>query len=302
MIVPRNTVNAFVEEAGVSAGLTVKTRRDAVSLTRLQRSADDGIAIAAPPEDAHILVYQVRPHPSHLLWLDGAARVTGDIQRGGTNILDLRAAPTALLGPKIDSLHLRIPKTALEDLAADADRSINDLHAPDGWSTLDPMISRLEPLIVEVLKRAGPAERLLVDHLILSLCSHVADTYGVGGTVKTHKGGLAPWQVKRAKEMIASDLAAETPLVEIAAACGLSAAHFARAFKASTGLTPHGWLQACRLDRARALLDGRPARISCVASESGFSDQSHMSRVFKRAMGMSPSAYARLHGAGASLQ
>ncbi|ADG11502.1 helix-turn-helix transcriptional regulator [Caulobacter segnis] len=301
MIAPRHPVNAFVEEAGVSAGLTVRTRRDSVSLTRLQRSADDGIAIGAPAEDAHIVVYQVRPHPSHLLWLDGAAGVTGDIERGGTNILDLRAAPTALLGPEVDSLHLRIPKTALEDLATDADRCIHGLHACDGWSTLDPMMSRLEPLIIEVLKRAGPAERLLVDHLVLSLCAHVADTYGLGGAIRAHKGGLAPWQVKRAKEIIASDLAAETPLVEIAAACGLSAAHFARSFKASTGMTPHGWLQACRLDRARALLDGRALRISRVASESGFSDQSHMSRVFKRAMGMSPRAYARLRGAGSAL-
>lgn len=291
-------VNAFIEEAGVRAGLSVKTRRANVMLTRLQRSEAAGIAIAAPPEDAHILVFQLHEHPSHDLWLDGKHSQTGHIQRGVANILDLRAAPMALLAPKVDSLHLRIPRLALEDFAADAECSIRDLRAPHGWETLDPRIAAMEPLIIEALKRAGPAERLLVDHMVMALCAHVTSAYGVGGAARQLKGGLAPWQVKRAKEIIASDLGAGTPLVEIAAACGLSAAHFARAFKVSTGMTPHEWLQACRLERARVLLEGPAASMLRIAEDSGFSSPSHMSRIFKRATGISPNAYARLRRSG----
>ena len=64
------------------------------------------------------------------------------------------------------------------------------------------------------------------------------------------KGGLAPWQERRAKEMLVADLAGATPLAEMATACGLSPGHFARAFRRSTGLAPHAWLLKARVEHA----------------------------------------------------
>ena len=78
--------------------------------------------------------------------------------------------------------------------------------------------------------------RLFTDHATLALAAHVAQAYGGMQTVaRPVQGGLAPWQEKRGKEMLSADLAGETPLQDIARACGLSLSHFSRAFRRSIG-------------------------------------------------------------------
>ena len=70
----------------------------------------------------------------------------------------------------------------------------------------------------------------------------------------TTGSGLAPWQLRRAKEIFLADLSERPPMDLVAAACKLSISHFARAFKASTGAPPHQWLMTARIERARVLL------------------------------------------------
>ena len=78
----------------------------------------------------------------------------------------------------------------------------------------------------------------------------------------------------------------------MASQVGLSAAHFSREFKRSTGLTPWDYVVRIRLDRAReALMNGLCS--ATVASQFGFADQSHMARLFKVRFGVSPSAYVK---------
>ncbi|TVQ39217.1 MAG: AraC family transcriptional regulator [Geminicoccaceae bacterium] len=81
-------------------------------------------------------------------------------------------------------------------------------------------------------------------------------------------------------------------LDELAQAAGLSRFHFLRVFRAATGQTPHAWLINQRVNRARMLLKGgaRPAE---VAAALGFADQAHLTRLFKRIVGVTPGAYAR---------
>jgi AraC-like DNA-binding protein len=71
-----------------------------------------------------------------------------------------------------------------------------------------------------------------------------------------------------------------------------------RAFKEATGLPPHAYLTTVRVRRARELLDlgMPPAR---VAAEVGFTDQAHLTRHFKRAVGVTPGAYRLAQPAGA---
>jgi transcriptional regulator GlxA family with amidase domain len=81
----------------------------------------------------------------------------------------------------------------------------------------------------------------------------------------------------------------------VALACKLSVSHFARAFKASTGLSPHQWLTAARIETAQGLLANSPMPLVEVADTCGFADQSHFSRIFGRAIGISPGAWRREH-------
>jgi AraC-like DNA-binding protein len=105
--------------------------------------------------------------------------------------------------------------------------------------------------------------------------------------------GLAPWQLRRAKEMLQTDLSENLSLDNIAAACRLSVSHFARAFKYSTGLPPHQWLINARIELARSLLVKSRTPLVDIAGMCGFADQSHFSRVFGRFVGTSPGAWRR---------
>jgi AraC-like DNA-binding protein len=105
--------------------------------------------------------------------------------------------------------------------------------------------------------------------------------------------GLAPWQLRRAQEMFRSDLSENLSLNSVAQACKLSVSHFARAFKASTGIPPHRWVMTARIEMARGLLTKSTAPLAEISGMCGFADQSHFSRVFARMMGTSPGAWRR---------
>lgn len=110
----------------------------------------------------------------------------------------------------------------------------------------------------------------------------------------TRVGGLAKWQERRAKEVIAARLDSKLSVNEIADACGLSVNHFTRAFRQSTGQSPHQWLTQRRIERAQALIRQVDLPLSEIAVSCGFADQSHFTRVFTDIVGQSPGAWRRL--------
>ena len=90
-----------------------------------------------------------------------------------------------------------------------------------------------------------------------------------------------------------SDPSENLSVVAIAKACKWSTSHFTRAFKVSTGVPPHRWLLEMRVESARELLVQSEAPLAEIAYTCGFADQSHMSRVFSRVLGMSPGVWRR---------
>lgn len=96
--------------------------------------------------------------------------------------------------------------------------------------------------------------------------------------------------VELAREMIAARVAERVTLDELAAAAGVSRSHLSRAFCQATGLPPHTYQSQLRVQRAKSLLRSG-ATISQAATESGFADQSHFSRVFREFTGSTPGQY-----------
>jgi transcriptional regulator GlxA family with amidase domain len=82
-------------------------------------------------------------------------------------------------------------------------------------------------------------------------------------------------------------------LKELAAITGLSQSQFGRAFKASTGVSPHQWQLNARITKAKELLLSGALRLSEIALITGFAEQSHFTRVFKNVTGASPAAWRR---------
>jgi transcriptional regulator GlxA family with amidase domain len=124
---------------------------------------------------------------------------------------------------------------------------------------------------------------------------------GIRDEMTAVPGGLADWQLDLVVALVRRDLAAGLSVAELASRCGLSRSHFARAFKASTGLPPHRWLIKCRVERSQELLERSNDDIVEIALRCGFADQSHLTRVFHAVMGASPAAWRRQCKAGGIL-
>ena len=104
--------------------------------------------------------------------------------------------------------------------------------------------------------------------------------------------GKEPRAVKLAQEFIRAHASENVTLAQLTGETGLSSFHLVRVFTAHVGLPPHAYLNQVRVNRARKLLaNGR--EIARVASETGFVDQSHLARHFKRLLGITPGQYAR---------
>jgi AraC-like DNA-binding protein/DNA-binding MarR family transcriptional regulator len=112
---------------------------------------------------------------------------------------------------------------------------------------------------------------------------------------KDRRGGLAPWQLRRVTDYMTEHVADSVPLEELAAQTGLSSSQFRRAFKLSTGISPHRWQTQLRILEAQELLREGDLSMADLSLATGFAEQSHFSRVFKEVVGVSPGAWQREH-------
>jgi AraC family transcriptional regulator len=107
------------------------------------------------------------------------------------------------------------------------------------------------------------------------------------------RGGLAPWQVRRVTTHIETNLDAAITTKDLAALAKLSLFHFCRAFRDSFGESPHGYVTRRRVERAQGLMLTTNASLGQIAADCGFTDQAHLSKLFRRIVGESPGVWRR---------
>jgi AraC family transcriptional regulator len=110
------------------------------------------------------------------------------------------------------------------------------------------------------------------------------------------RGSLAPWQMLRVRTFIDSNLHRTIHIRDLSAVAQRSPAYFARNFKLAIGESPHAYVIRKRLERACHLMVTSAASLSDIAFNAGFSDQSHLCRLFRAAFGQSPASWRREHG------
>ncbi len=245
-------------------------------------------------EDAFFITLTFRDYPGREYWEDGRLMAVSDVRSGQTCIHDLKRAPSAVIDKPFHVLFFYLPRGALDAIAEEADAPrIGDLrHAPLPQD--DETVAGFGNVMLPALHRPDQVNQLFVDHVLQGLGIYVAQSYGGMRPLQPPiRGGLAVWQVRRAKEILSSNLDGRLPLKEVARECGLSASHFARAFRHSVGSAPHQWLLMHRVEVAQQKL--RDGRLSLreIALSCGFADQSHLTQVFTRIIGTSPGAWRR---------
>ncbi|MCS3763148.1 helix-turn-helix domain-containing protein [Bradyrhizobium centrosematis] len=253
-----------------------------------------GLCGALPSEDAYLVSLKLRDYADCECWERGRCVIKTDIRRGATYLYDLKRDPRYVIDKPFHSLYFYLPRSALDDLARQSGARIGELAYEPGIGHDDPVVRHLGSSLLGALHRPSEVNQLFLDHAMLALSAHVAQTYGgLKRSTELARGGLAPWQVKRACERLESDLGGSFSLQQIAAEFDLSISHFSRAFRISTGLPPHQWLLHKRVKTAKQLLTVRDLPLSEIAISAGFANQSHFTRVFSSVVGVSPGAWRR---------
>ena len=106
--------------------------------------------------------------------------------------------------------------------------------------------------------------------------------------------GLTRRQLSRVTEFMRDNVDQPIRLSDLATLAGLSSSQFGRAFRVSTGTTPHKWFLDARIECAKAMLADPRRNLVDIALETGFSEQSHFSRAFRTATGATPKTWRRL--------
>ena len=287
-----------IADMGVEAPPTLNARvlrQSNIAITRLTCDAGDhAMTPPLPLEDTYIVSLELRD-TFHQMWVDGRQVPLGLITQGSALLVNLNHRIEGIPARSFDSLHWYIPRQALDVITDDQSvPSVKELRSPSGAKLDDATIRSVGTSLLPAFERPEQANRLFVDSVTTGLLAHLAHSYGeMSIKRRLRRGGLAPWQERRAKELLNARLDGQISLHELAREAGLSRSHFARAFKETTGLPPHRWLISQRVERAQEILINSTLSLVEVAELTGFADQSHFTRVFTSTVGISPGKWRR---------
>lgn len=215
----------------------------------------------------------------------------GDVMVGPTEI---RLQPGVLLalepGDCVQPLRRRAPENSFRTLLVDpefAERFLATAFPGVGVKLRrgllgEAAVAAFDELWTAVSNGHAPLEQ---EELLAAFLEAASDTRGLP------PAELTP-PIARAKKLLEERFAEDVRLEHLEAEIGLSRFYLVRRFRAEVGMPPHAFQLAMRLDRARVLIAEGMA-LADVASRCGFTDQSHLTRHFRRATGVAPGAYAR---------
>jgi len=276
--------------------ITRSLRSAALAVTEVRNDAPvPKFSGSLPAEDAYLVSLKIRDYPDCECWENGRFVTKANVRAGATYLYDLKRDPRYVIDKPFHSLFFYLPRSAFNDTARQPGAPrIEELSYRPGVGHDEDVVRHIGATLLAGFRRPGETNQLFVDHMLLALTAHVGLTYGgLKPVAEPGRGGLAPWQVKRACERLDSDLSGSVMLQQIAAELGLSVSHFSRAFRISTGLPPHQWLLRQRVEAAKQLMAVRDLPLSEIAIATGFANQSHFTRVFSQMVGVSPGAWRR---------
>ena len=221
---------------------------------------------------------------------DGSRRVVPGIEAGSMMVCPRGLGGRWVFHQEVETLHVYVPQPLLDQFS----RSGQAVELHDDLDIDDPVLRRLMQHIGAAMQ-GDDADRLLADTLGVALAARLAENHACHGAPAGHvRGGLAGWQLKRVAEYLSANLGVEVSLAELAAIADLSPYHFCRAFKQSTGLPPHAWLTARRIERAQELMAEHPKMgLTEVALCVGYQSQAAFGVAFKRVAGVTPGQWRR---------
>lgn len=156
----------------------------------------------------------------------------------------------------------------------------------------DPFVEQLARRILDALVSRDPdCTGLYADTLAHALAAHLVHRHSSRTRHAPPPASGSPAALRRAVEFIEANLSQPLPLHDIAQAAGLTPLYFIRAFRRRHGETPHQYVLRRRVERAEQMIQASDLTNAEIALATGFSSQSHFCTVFRKIVGMTPTAY-----------
>jgi AraC family transcriptional regulator len=194
----------------------------------------------------------------------------------------------------IEVIHLYLSRGVLGRVSAEVyDRDISDVRLMDVLKASDDLLHRGIVTVADEVRTHNLGGQLFIDSVANLTCVQLLRRYAnvTFREGRLSRSGLSPLQAKKIARYVDTNLEHPLRLAELAQVAHVSSSHFLRQFKLRFGVAPHSYVMQRRVARARELLARSPQSLKVVAARSGFSDQSHMTRVFQKHLHVTPRAY-----------
>jgi len=162
------------------------------------------------------------------------------------------------------------------------------------FSINDPVIQQLALALKTEIQTGCMSGRLYGESLGTALAARLVQNYAVSKPSLEFKAkGLPQSQLERVIDYMKANLTRDLSILDLATLTSMSESHFSRSFKQSVGIAPYQYLMQQRVERAKQLLKQQAISISNIALDCGFSNQTHLTKVFRQMTGMTPKAYQK---------
>ena len=242
-----------------------------------------------------LLSVSLRPLPSssYRVWAGDKLIKTSTVHSFRSNVADFDFQPRCWAGSAFDFMHYSVPRSGLNDIAEDLGHGQVRDYRPAVLED-DLVVAQITKSILPYIGRNDALSVLALDQFGLILGAHLLQRYAIlPKATRPMKGGLAPWQRRRASELLHENLNGRIRLAEIARECGLSGSHFARSFKASFGVSAHQWLIQHRIAFAKQMMSQTRMSLTEISIRSGFNDQAAFTNAFRHLVGVTPGRWRR---------
>jgi AraC family transcriptional regulator len=227
-------------------------------------------------------------------------RVTGawkqdHVGRGVTTLLTRAEASNWRWAHDIEVSHFYISPTLMAKTASEAfDRDAEAIELHDLLRIDDPVLTWISDQMVQEIAAGGPGVRLCYDALALQASVHILRKYAsVQFKMPCAQGRFRPAHARLIEDYIEQNIFRNITLEELANICNCTSVQFARKFQIHYGVRPHAYVLGRKVERACQLLRKDRLPLKEIALLSGFADQSHLNRVFRRHMNITPAEYRK---------
>jgi len=193
-----------------------------------------------------------------------------------------RPAPSAVVARGTDLTVVRIASDLLKRIARES--GMRAVEVVGQYGTFDPVIWHLGRAVRAELRRHRQLDGTYLQSVAVVLTRQLLSTY-VTAVLPFESGGLPRFKLRRAIEYMHEHMAGDISFRDVAAHVRMSAYHFARMFRQSTGVSPHNYIVRCRMERAKALLAEARLPISDVAFEVGYKESEPLHHLLRQSDG-----------------